>query len=253
MFMSCLVLHIPHASTLIPGEYRSLFTLTGRALTEELLRMTDRYTDELFDLPVPRVIAPVSRLVCDMERFRNDEEESMSRIGMGVCYTRTSLLTPLKVFPASHREEILRRFYDPHHLRLEAAVREALALNGRCLLADCHSFSSRPLPYEPVQDPDRPDICIGTDRFHTPDRLTEFLLRSWRSLGLSVRLNDPYAGTLVPMRYLYRDRRVMSVMLEINRGLYMDEATGEKLPGFSRLREQIRGVLTEAERISKAL
>ena len=41
------VFHIPHASTCIPPEYLSDFY--ENVLTENLLRMTDRYTDELFD------------------------------------------------------------------------------------------------------------------------------------------------------------------------------------------------------------
>jgi hypothetical protein len=43
--------------------------------------MTDAYTDELFPLtPVEagRVVFPVSRLVCDVERFSSDDDEPLA-------------------------------------------------------------------------------------------------------------------------------------------------------------------------------
>ena len=63
------VFHIPHASTRIPLEYRGDF-IEG-VLPDNLRHMTDWYTDELFDLGFgERIVFPVSRLVCDPERFR---------------------------------------------------------------------------------------------------------------------------------------------------------------------------------------
>ena len=53
--------------------------------------MTDAYTDKLFSVPDAAVVRyPVSRLIADPERFENDAEEVMSKLGMGVIYTRTS-------------------------------------------------------------------------------------------------------------------------------------------------------------------
>lgn len=42
------VLHIPHDSVVIPDSVRSQFVLDEGELAKELLRMTDRYTHELF-------------------------------------------------------------------------------------------------------------------------------------------------------------------------------------------------------------
>ena len=80
------VIHVPHASTHIPKDIRGDILLDDRALEAELLHMTDRYTDEMAqaiaDAParpaVEVVRAPVSRLVCDVERFRDDAAEPMS-------------------------------------------------------------------------------------------------------------------------------------------------------------------------------
>lgn len=247
------VLHIPHSSTLVPDEYRHLFMLSDEQLQRELLRMTDSYTDELFKTDAKQIIAPVSRLVCDMERFRDDKNESMAKRGMGVCYQSTSDLTPMKTVTDAHREEILARYYDPHHQLLEKTVRNALARGDRCLVLDCHSFASSPLPYEPNQEKSRPDICLGTDPFHTPSNLTDALRAAFEVLGYRVQENDPYAGTLIPMFAWQTDKRVMGVMIEINRSLYMNESTGEKMADFSRLQAELHSIISYAEKIASAV
>ncbi|NBP40398.1 MAG: hypothetical protein EBV34_18570, partial [Betaproteobacteria bacterium] len=66
------VLHIPHDSTVIPAQVRDQFLLNDSALTLELQRMTDHFTNLLFAEPpgdAAVVRAPVSRLVVDVERF----------------------------------------------------------------------------------------------------------------------------------------------------------------------------------------
>jgi N-formylglutamate deformylase len=50
-------------------------------------------------------------------------------------------------------------------------------------------------------------------------------------------------GTIVPMAIYGNDKRVSSIMIEVNRSLYMEEATGEKSKGFDLVREQIQEVL----------
>jgi N-formylglutamate deformylase len=126
--------------------------------------MTDAFTDDLF-APTPfeaaRVVFPVSRLVCDVERFPDDADEPMALRGMGAVYVRTTDGLPLRehLTPAE-RARIIENWYQPHHQRLTRAVDHVIADGKSCVIVDCHSFSARPLPHEPDQDPDRPDICM---------------------------------------------------------------------------------------------
>jgi N-formylglutamate deformylase len=241
------VVHVPHTSLVIPSSVAASLLLTPAELQHELLVMTDRYTDELFALPsslATTVTFPVSRLVVDPERFTDDDSEPMARKGMGVVYERTAAGHPLRrPLSAEHRRELLAHFYEPHHAALTTAVQAALAAHGTCLLLDGHSFPTRPLSYEDDQDPDRPDICIGTDPSHTPAWLRDIAVHAFEKVGWRVAVDRPFAGALVPMRFYRKDLRVSAVMIEVRRGLYMDEGSGERLPGFHEVRERISTAL----------
>jgi N-formylglutamate amidohydrolase len=228
--------HIPHSSTAIPGPVRSTLLLDDDGLRDELLRMTDRYTDELFGLPegvATAVRYPVSRLVVDPERFEDDRREPMAARGMGVIYERTSRGAPLRHRPTpAEREELLAAFYRPHHERLAAEVGRILDRHDRCLIVDGHSFATDPLPHEPDQRPGRPDVCIGTDTFHTSPVLVSLAMEVFREQGFSVECDRPFQGSLVPAPFYQADRRVSSFMVEVRRGVYVDENSGEKLRTF---------------------
>ena len=192
----------------------------------------------------------VSRLVLDPERFEDDAQEMMTSRGMGVIYTRTSDGRELRAAPSEEeRQELLDRFYRPHHAALEQAAEKCLNGFGRCLILDCHSFCSSPLPFELDQDPVRPDICLGTDPFHTPPGLTDSIEQFFRTLGWTVYRDKPYKGTLVPIKFRGQDRRVSSIMIEVNRKLYMDEETGEKLLSFPAIQRIVARLLSQLIRL----
>ena len=121
---------------------------------------------------------------------------------------------------------------------------EALTSTGSCLVIDCHSFPQLPLPYELDRNPVRPDICIGTDEFHTPSALKDVLVLQFTGLGYTVAVNHPFSGALVPSRYYRKDKNVQSVMIEVNRALYMDESTGAKSRHFDEVRYALSDVLS---------
>ncbi|NIR02132.1 MAG: hypothetical protein GTN78_18380, partial [Gemmatimonadales bacterium] len=110
------IIHIPHASSAIPeGEARRLVP-TGEGLRRELLKMTDWYADDLFELgsQASRLVFPFSRLVVDPERFVDDGAEPMAARGMGAIYTRTSDGLPLRAaVDAVERRRLLQRYYAP--------------------------------------------------------------------------------------------------------------------------------------------
>ena len=111
---------------------------------------------------------------------------------------------------------------------------ECLEKHNQCLIIDCHSFPAQPLPYE--NDLNRPDICIGTDAFHTQPELEATLVNSFQEYGYSVAINSPFAGSLVPIDFYRKEPRVQSIMVELNRGLY---STPDKLSKLQIHLEQV--------------
>lgn len=245
------VLHVPHDSTEIPLSVRDQFLLDDVELANEIRRMTDHHTFALFagDYAGATVVrAPVSRLVVDVERFEDDGLEPMAARGMGAIYTVTSGLQPLRrILNPSEREALLATYYQPHHNKLAAAVTTALAHYGQCLVLDCHSFPEVALPYE-RRDPQekRPDICLGTDEFHTSEALVSAFVAVFEKAGFQVAVNNPFVGALVPSSRYRKDPRVSAIMVEVNRGLYLNDADATPLPSLADLMRRIRRCCREA-------
>jgi N-formylglutamate amidohydrolase len=242
-----IVLHIPHALKNIPTELRDSFLLSDADLATELIRMTDGHTDELFSINsgyVRTVGFPLSRLVLDPERFLDDSLEPMAERGMGVVYTKTSYSAPLRRDPSEEeRRMLVSSYYRSHQEAVEHAVNTALEQRGACLIIDCHSFPSKPLPCEVDQTADRPDVCIGTDEYHTPKWLSDLAMRLFSEEGYRVKLNRPYSGAFIPSSHYRSDTRVWAIMIELNRSLYMDEATGMPHKGFEITRSKVQNVI----------
>ena len=246
-----LIFHIPHASRMIPNEYLDQFLLRHEELYDEHLRSVDRYADELFDPSgYLSVISPVSRFLCDVERFADDKEEPMARIGMGAVYCNTTDGRPLRrPLTKKERDHLLQTYHRDNERHMELCLNEAILSNGFALIIDCHTFPSIPLPCDSDQVTPRPDICIGTDEDQTSSEVIELVTGYFSGLGYSVSINAPYAGTYIPRGYSIRKKKtdiarasaakVESIMIEVNRSLYMDEKTGEKLPQFNELQNRL--------------
>lgn len=242
--------HVPHASISIPPDVRDEILLDDVGLARELVRLTDWHTDGLFawarDHGATMFVNGSSRLVFDPERFADDTQEPMSAVGQGVVYTRTTSGDRLRVLTDRERAQRIVELFEPYHAAISGLVGSQLERFGRSTVLDCHSFATLPLASEPDQSPDRPDICIGTDPFHTPAALAARLEHSFRAEGFRVRRDAPFSGCLIPLAYHRRDERVSGVMIEVRRGLYCDEGTGERLPAFAAVRAALRRAITNA-------
>jgi N-formylglutamate deformylase len=107
------------------------------------------------------------------------------------------------------------------------AVEQVLLEHGEVLILDCHSYRDIPFHRDLIKKQPRPVFNIGTDPYHTTDSLRQFSLDFFRSKGYSILDNDPYAGAITPLNFYQKDKRVKSLMLEINRKLYMEQLDSE--------------------------
>lgn len=212
-----ILIHVPHAAMYLPEAYRRTALIPADELEEENHFMCDTGVLEL----IPPVLAenvvafPYSRLYCDVERFR-DGTEPMEEYGMGYIYTRDSLGREMFRPSLEHRAEV-SAVYEAHHTELNRRASEILAECGRCLIIDLHSFSD-----EAVNRlfgwTDFPDVCIGTEEDYYSEEIVDAICGFCKGMGLSVALNYPYRGSLVPNQYFgKKDTGIVSVMLEVNK------------------------------------
>ena len=233
------ILHIPHASTNIPNleGYR----VTEDVLNAEILKLTDWYTNDLFYSDEDEmIIASFSRVFCDVERFEDDDKEIMAQFGMGVLYEKSDAGDLIRTITPTLRRKILSRCYKPHHQKLTDAVNVQLDQHGKALIIDGHSFPSIPLIRDLNQNRDRPDFNIGTDAFHTPQSFIDVSLAFFEKAGYSLGVNWPYAGTILPMQHYETNPNVSSIMLEINRALYLNEPTNLKSKRYQEIKATVQ-------------
>ena len=227
-----ILLHIPHSSMLFPEGCGFSY----RDLDEEERLLIDYYTDELF-IPhqksddISYEVFPYCRLYCDVERLVNDPLE---KEGLGILYNRMVGECPVDSRSFGCLQESFALYADHHATMSKKIVR----MSGPVLLIDCHSFSSLPNLLNP--NPPDIDVCIGYNDDETcPDKeVIGEILQHFRSLGYKVGMNTPFSNSKtfsVPVEY-------HSVMIEVNKRLYMNEQNLEKTTGFSRLEHDIQSM-----------
>ena len=226
------VVHVPHAGLHVPEDVRAGIVLDDDELREELRAITDHRTDALaagaVELGARAFVNRLSRLVVDPERFPDPDDEVMTQVGMSAVYTRTTDQQVLREPSVAERDDLLTRFFAPYAERLADLVEETLDRHGRCVVVDVHSYPTRRLEYE-LGTGERPEVCVGVDDTVTPEPLATLVEAGAADHGLGTARNTPFAGTYVPLKHLH-DPRVTSVMLEIRRDRYLDEATAHARP-----------------------
>ncbi len=226
-----ILLHIPHSSTSFPVN--TPYTFDDLNVEERLL--IDYYTVELFTPlnnmeQVSSLVFPYCRLYCDVERLVNDPLELQ---GLGISYVRHHH------FPSRYASFSTLQSAFPLYADFHAAVSKQMVEKGSdLLLIDCHSFSAKPNLLN--TNPPDIDICIGynDDDTRPTDAVLTAIAHHFRSRGYKVGINTPFSNSKtfsVPLPY-------HSVMIEVNKRLYMNESTLEKSPGFLPLQRDLQSL-----------
>ena len=118
-----------------------------------------------------------------------------------------------------------------------------MQIHGRATIIDCHSFPAGPLHRDLDQAPERPDYNIGTDAFHTPPELVEAASAYFAQQGQRLWVDLPYRGSLVPAEYYQRDARVRSIMLEVNRALYLEHGSDRRSAMYAHVKATVQGFM----------
>ena len=153
-------------------------------------------------------------------------------------------------------ERRIDSLYRPYHRALEGLIETTLRDFGAAFVLDCHSMPSVGGPTDRDRGAPRPD-CHRAGR-PRPRRATfgascepavvETAERILRDLDFTVRRNEPYAGAFTTAHYGQPGKRVHALQIEVNRRLYMNEATvarSRDLPGLKRKMNRFIAAMAE--------
>jgi len=262
---SPLVVSSPHSGSIYPQSFLDHSRLDPLTLR----RSEDAYVDELFagasvaDAPLLRARFPRAFLDVNREPYELDPRMFDGRLppqantrsirvagGLGTIARIVSESKEIykSRLPASEIQKRVSGLYEPYHVSLRSLIESAWSAHGIAVLIDCHSMPSQQhsgLMFR-SGEPERADIILG-DRYGTScdPRFVGVLESALCRRGMVVGRNKPYAGGFITENYGSPGLGAHAVQIEINRALYMDEATLEKRAGFNDLRDILTGALAE--------
>lgn len=129
----------------------------------------------------------------------------------------------------------------PYHTALAGLIAEAKAQFGAAVLIDWHSMPSAAAKAASRRGRGKPDVVLG-DRHGAAcsSELANLVRREFEAAGRVVGMNAPYAGGYTTSAYGRPADNVHALQIEIDRGLYLDEARLEPLAdGFGRMKQDV--------------
>ena len=156
------------------------------------------------------------------------------RLGLGVIHRITARNHPIYKGLLNYNEvqERFVKIYDVYHKRLQQLIDKCLKKFGMCFVLDCHSMPSEICTL--LQDTQRIDFCLGTLFGQScPEEMQRFFQEGLEKRNYYVSDNSPYSGAYVTFNYCQPRRKIYTMQMEVNRGLYMDEHSYIKNNEFS--------------------
>lgn len=238
----------PHSGRVYPRH----FLAQSRLDATTLRKSEDCFVDELYahvaGLGAPLLAARFPRAYVDVNRepYELDPELFAERLpdyansqsarvigGLGtiarVVADGEEIYRSRPTLAAAH--ERIEQLYKPFHGALAGLLESTRARFGYAVLVDCHSMPSISAMPGAAS---RPDFVVG-DRYggSCSQKLTRLVKETLAGLGYDVQLNRPYAGGYITEHYGRPARAIHAIQVEINRALYMDEASLMRKPGFA--------------------
>lgn len=251
-------------------EYSEDF-LSAAVLDPHVLRSSeDAFVDELIaaapDLGVPALTARMPRAYVDLNRGMDELDPALihgvrrgahnPRVTSGLGVIPRVVANGRAIYrgrlPIEEAERRLRLAWHPYHGALQGLLDSQRVQFGRAILIDCHS-----MPHEAIESHARqlgclPEVVLG-DRFGAScaPEIIDTVEAVFRDEGLRVTRNTPFAGAFISKQYGRPARSQHVVQVELDRSLYMDEATLVRHDGFERIRSIMTRLIREVAGLAR--
>jgi len=230
----------PHSGRAYPASLRK-----RTALTEKQIRSSeDAYVDRLFasapDQGAPFLTASLPRAYLDLNRGPDELDPALiegvrrtvhnPRVASGLGVIPRVVANGRAIYrgkiPLAEAHRRITASWRPYHDQLQTLLDESLNRFQEAILIDCHSMPHEALENVGPPGSPRPHIVLG-DRFgaSAAQDVIAAVEAAFSAAGFRVARNMPFAGAFITQHYGRPSRRQHAVQVEIDRALYMDEAT----------------------------
>ncbi|WP_174300338.1 N-formylglutamate amidohydrolase [Caulobacter sp. S45] len=251
-----LVFASPHSGRLYPAELMAASVLSAKAIRRSEDALVDLLLEGADTLGVNMLMARFARAYLDVNREPYELDPAMfedelppfargrtPKVAAGLGAIARVVAEGQEIYgrKLSFAEacERIEAVHKPYHAALSALLREVRADFGRVALVDWHSMPSA--AGRSTSRGRTADFVLG-DRFGASCTapLTALVERELRAMGYEVARNAPYAGGYTTELYGDPLAAFHVLQVEINRALYLDEATLAPSAGFDRVRLNLR-------------
>lgn len=261
--ISALVLDSPHSGTSYPDDFQF-------SCAHALLRHAeDTHVEKLYDFApelgahwieahFPRSYLDPNRNITEIDLTLLDghwpgevetDAKVMSkvRLGKGLIWRTTDDGLPIynRRLSVAEVQARIDSCWRPYHAAVAQAINTAYRQHGYSIHINCHSMPAIASSHA-TEFPGEAhtDFVVGDRDGSTASvALSEQVCRFLRGRGYSVSYNHPYKGVELVRRYSHPASQRHSVQLEINRKLYMTEATLAITEGFTPLKTDLKALV----------
>lgn len=255
-----LVCDSPHSGTQYPPDFGYHVDLADLrrcedTLVEELWAGVPEVGGTLIHAHFPRSYIDANRTCADIDTEMLADpwpggvevSEACTRLGNGLVFRKTTTMSDIynRKLTAAEVQRRIDTCWLPYRRAVAVALDQALARAGRAWHLNLHSMPSN--AYERlgrVSATPLADVVLGDLRGRSCSvAFADCVAAAFRAQGYRVAMNDPYAGQDLVRQHGQPAAGCESLQIEINRGLYLDEATRQPGTNFARVRDDVSAVL----------
>ncbi|QTG17227.1 N-formylglutamate amidohydrolase (plasmid) [Agrobacterium tumefaciens] len=265
--VSPVLFEIPRSGARYPHDFHSIAQLS------DLQRSISMYVEECYTGVVesgatwlygecPNIYIDLNRHELDIDPDQLDgpwpevlKPGPKTKTGVGllptVCAgTKPVYDAPLKVPDVAKR---LERYYWPYHNEVGRRLKKFKAEHGVAYHLSCHSMPAMPAASAPDAGQRRSDFDLGDRHGQTcgPD-LLELTTEVLREFGYRVTHNAHFIGAEMVRKHGDPAGGVHSLQIEMNRSLYMDEATRLRREELSEIRRHLTELAFKISEFSRS-
>ncbi|MEQ1515632.1 MAG: N-formylglutamate amidohydrolase [Usitatibacteraceae bacterium] len=245
----------PHSGTIYPETFETVVPLHALRRAEDthveaLYSAAPDHGAMLISANFPRSFIDANRSLLDIDAALlegawpgpiNVTRKTEKGIGLVWRLLDTGEAIYTRKLTVAEVQARITNYYAPYHRTVREAINSAHKHYGAVWHINCHSMpATSSMISEEGPGVPRADFVLGDRDGTTCDpAFTTFVALTLRGMGYDVRVNDPYKGVELVRAYSDPAERKHSLQIEVNRKLYMDEASRERSGNFSSLQSDI--------------